>query len=154
MKSLTLFRHAKTDRDSETGRDFDRRLTDQGRDDARRIGEEIGELGLEFGLILSSPASRAAETAELAHLTPRFDPRIYNASPGDLLDIVREADDAIDRLILIGHNPGFERLAARLAGQELAMPPGALAEIDLPIESWRDIEAGRLARLLKPKELD
>ncbi len=30
MKRLILFRHAKTERDSDSGRDFDRRLTDRG----------------------------------------------------------------------------------------------------------------------------
>ena len=59
MKSLTLFRHAKTEADAESGRDFDRRLTERGRDDAVRMGEEIGELGLGFDLILSSPAARS-----------------------------------------------------------------------------------------------
>ena len=66
MKSLTLFRHAKTERDSESGSDFDRRLAERGQHDSRRMGEEIERLGLDFDLVLSSPAARAAETAELA----------------------------------------------------------------------------------------
>lgn len=153
MKSLTLFRHAKTERDSATGVDFDRRLTERGRDDAARIGSQISSLGLGFDLILSSPAARAAESAELAGLSPRFDQRIYDASTGDLLALVQDADDAIERLMLIGHNPAFERLAARLAGEELEMPTGSLIEIELPIERWDEAESGRLVRFLKPKEL-
>ena len=109
MKSMTLFRHAKTERDSATGVDFDRRLTERGRDDAARIGSQISSLGLGFDLILSSPAARAAESAELAGLSPRFDQRIYDASTGDLLALVQDADDAIERLMLIGHNPAFNR---------------------------------------------
>lgn len=153
MKSLTLFRHAKTEADAESGRDFDRRLTERGRDDAVRMGEEIGELGLGFDLILSSPAARSAETAELAGLASRFDQRIYDASAGDLLAIVQDMDDAIGRAMLIGHNPGFERLASRLAGQELEMPTGSLVEIELPIDRWHDASSGRLVRALSPKEL-
>lgn len=153
MKSLTLYRHAKTERDSESGRDFDRRLTDRGRDDAARVGREIGELGLGFDLVLSSPAARAAETAELAALSPRFDQRIYDAGVGELLAIVHGVDDAIGRLMLVGHNPGFERLASRLSGQELEMPTGSLVEIELPVESWKGAGSGRLIRFLRPKEL-
>jgi phosphohistidine phosphatase SixA len=41
MKSLTLFRHAKTDRDSTSGRDFDRRLILRGQDDSKRMGVEF-----------------------------------------------------------------------------------------------------------------
>ena len=57
MKSLTLFRHAKTERDSDSGRDFDRRLIERGQDDSRRVGKEISDLGLAFDLVLSSPAA-------------------------------------------------------------------------------------------------
>lgn len=155
MKSLTLFRHAKTERDSTTGRDFDRRLNERGERDAPRVGAEIRKLGLDYDLVLSSPAARAAETAELAGLAPRYDQRIYDASAGELLAILQEADNEVQRLLMVGHNPGFERLASRLIGSNIEMPTGSLLEIELPVEHWRDAGAaqGRLARFLKPKEL-
>ena len=156
MKSLTLFRHAKTERDSTTGRDFDRRLMERGHDDAKRIGAEIRELDLVFDLILSSPAARAAETAELAGLAPRFDQRIYDVSTGDLLAIVQEMDARVERLAMVGHNPGFERLASMLNGRDVEMPTGSLIEIALPADRWHDAgtEPGQPVRFLKPKELD
>lgn len=155
MKSLTLFRHAKTERDSDTGRDFDRRLAERGLKDAPRMGEEIRKLGLDYDLVLSSPAARAAETATLAGLSPRYDERIYDASAGELLAIVQEADDGSDRLMMVGHNPGFERLASRLLGQAVEMPTGSLMEIAIPVDQWREAGdgGGRLVSFLKPKEL-
>ena len=155
MKSLTLFRHAKSERDSESGRDFDRRLAERGLQDSRRMGEEIERLGLDFDLVLSSPAARAAETAELAGLAPRYDQRIYDASAGELLAIVQATSDETNRLAMIGHNPGFERLASRLVGQQIDMPTGSLIEIGLPIGEWREAGSGsgQLVRFLKPKEL-
>lgn len=153
MKSLTLFRHAKTERESATGRDFDRRLEERGRRDAERIGKEIRQEALEFDLVLSSPAARAAETAEFAGLTPRFDERIYDASAGELLAMVQGVDDTVGRLMLIGHNPAFERLASRLTGQETDMPTGSLLEIKLAVESWAEAGSGSLVRFFKPKEL-
>lgn len=155
MKSLTLFRHAKTERESTTGRDFDRRLNDRGERDAPRVGDEIRRLGLDYDLVLSSPAARAAETAELAGLAPRYDQRIYDASAGELLAILQEADNEVQRLLMVGHNPGFERLASRMLGASVEMPTGSLLEIELPVEQWRDAGAvqGRLVRFLKPKEL-
>ena len=156
MKKLTLFRHAKTERDSTTGRDFDRRLAERGKRDAPRMGDEIRKLGLSYDLVLSSPAARAAETAALAGLDPRFDQRLYDASAGELLAMVQQSEDSLKALMLVGHNPGFERLASRLIGQQLDMPTGSLVEIQLPIDNWRDAAdgSGRLARFLKPKELD
>ncbi|HTG80090.1 MAG TPA: histidine phosphatase family protein [Sphingomicrobium sp.] len=156
MKSLTLFRHAKTERDSDSGRDFDRRLIERGQDDSRRVGKEISDLGLVFDLVLSSPAARAAETAELAGLSPRYDQRIYDASTGELLALAQQTSDEINRLAMVGHNPGFERLASKLLGGGIEMPTGSLVEIALPIDSWRDAggSSAQLVRFLKPKQLD
>lgn len=156
MNSLTLLRHAKSERDSPDGSDIARPLNQRGRADSRRMGEEMRRLGLDFDLVLASPAQRVVETAEgVGGLSPQFDRRIYDASARELLDIIREVDDRVDRLMLVGHNPGFERLAAQLTGGEVAdFPTGALVEIELPIDHWHEAgEAGRLVRFVKPKAL-
>ena len=157
MKSLTLLRHAKSERDSPDGSDFSRSLNERGRSDAARMGEEMRRLGLRFDLLLASPAQRVVETLEgVGGLSPRFDERIYNASTNELLGIVQEVGDSIDRLLLVGHNPGFERLAGELTNGVLDVPTGALVEIELPIDRWRDAGegSGRLVRFIRPKELD
>ena len=157
MKSLTLLRHAKSERDSPDGSDFARSLNHRGRADAARMGEEMRKLGLRYDLVLASPAQRVVETLDgVGGLAPRFDERIYNASTAELVSIVRETDDSIDRLMMVGHNPGFERLAGQLTHSAIDFPTGALVEIDLPIEHWREAGkgSGRLVRFLKPKELD
>ena len=156
MKSLTLLRHAKSERDSPDGSDFARSLNDRGRADSARMGEEMRKLDLRYELALASPAQRVVETLDgVGGLSPRFDRRIYEASTNDLLSIVREADGGIERLMLVGHNPGFERLAGLLTHSALDFPTGALVEIELPIDRWRDAGegSGRLIRFLKPKEL-
>ena len=156
MKSLTLLRHAKSERDSPDGSDFARSLNHRGRADAARMGEEMSKLGLRYDLVLASPAQRVVETLDgVGGLAPRFDERIYNASTAELVSIVRETDDSIDRLMMVGHNPGFERLAGQLTHSAIDFPTGALVEIELPIDQWRDAgNGGRLVRFIKPKELD
>jgi len=156
MKSLTLLRHAKTERHSDSGRDFDRRLNDRGREDAPRMGQEIDRLGLSFDLILCSPAARAAETAQMAGLSPAFDERIYDAPTGRLVDILQDQQVGTGRLLMIGHNPGFEQLASLLLGAQVDMPTGSLIEIDLPVDRWQEAgtRTGKLVRFLKPKLLD
>lgn len=157
MKTLTLLRHAKSERESPSGEDFDRPLNERGRRDSARMGEEIRCLGLRFDLVLASPARRAVETVEeVGQLDPRFDHRIYEATADQLLDIVRSADDDVESLLLVGHNPGFERLAARFTGNQIDdLPTAAVVELELPIEQWREAggEAGRLVRFIRPKEL-
>lgn len=156
MKSLFLLRHAKTERDSPSGRDFDRQLTNRGRGDAARLGKELRKESFKADLILSSPAARAAETVQEAGLTARYEPRIYNASTGELLDIVKQVDGAVHRLMLVGHNPGFENMVAQLTAAHIGVPTGTLVEIELPIERWADVgeNRGRIVRSIRGRELD
>ncbi|HMI41736.1 MAG TPA: histidine phosphatase family protein [Sphingomicrobium sp.] len=158
MKTLTLLRHAKAERESPGGGDFDRALSARGRENSIRMGQEMRRLGLHFDRVLASPARRVVETVEgVGELLPQYDERIYDASTGQLFDVIGSVDDGVGKLLIIGHNPGLERLAAKLtAGEIQEFPTAALAEIELPIEHWRDIKeaSGRLVHLLTPKTLD
>ena len=158
MRSLTLLRHAKTESESATGDDFDRQLTERGRADAERLGRELRALGLGYDLVVASPARRSAQTVErLGGFASTYDEKIYDASPGELLEIVRSLPAESVRVMLVGHNPGFERLADMLtSGEVKEMPTCALAEIELPVEDWKDAEPGRgrLVRFIDPKKLD
>lgn len=171
MKTLTLLRHAKSSWDDPAMRDFDRPLNRRGRVAARTMGREMRTLKLRFDAVVASPAVRVVETlAGLAEsygrdLEPVYDRRVYLASHSALLDIVQETGDGDDRLLLLGHNPGFEQLALALAreddGENRATlgekyPTGALAEIELPITRWREAAPGigTLTRFIRPRDLD
>jgi len=69
---VLYFRHASTDfgQNDEQMTGYEdcarqRNLTDQGRDEARRIGADIKRLGLPIGEVLASPFCRTMETARL-----------------------------------------------------------------------------------------
>jgi len=168
MKTLTLLRHAKSGWDAPVARDFDRPLNARGRKAARAMGREMRRLGLGFDRILASPSARTTETlTEVAQgyggaADTRFDETVYLATPETLLALVRGADDADSRLLLVGHNPGMEQLALLLSEasplrDEIATkyPTGALAEIGFDVARWRDIgpAEGRLTRFIRPREL-
>jgi phosphohistidine phosphatase len=170
MKILTLLRHAKSDWDDLVQRDFDRPLNGRGRRAARTVGREMKRLGLQFDAAIASPAVRVRETlAEVetafGEIGPEFDQRIYLAAPETLLEVVREAPEGADSLLLIGHNPGLEMLVLALAGPgdnplrgevEIKYPTATLAELHLPAERWADVAGGsaNLARLIRPRDLD
>jgi phosphohistidine phosphatase len=168
MKSLTLLRHAKSGWDDPSQSDFERGLNARGRDAARAMGREMAALGLRYDRILASPAARVTETIDgLAEsyglIDSRYDERIYLASLDTLLDIVRTSDDAAGRLLIVGHNPGIERLAVLLSRSgplhdqvAAAYPTGALAEIAFDVAHWRDVAAGGgiLRRFLRPRDLN
>jgi phosphohistidine phosphatase len=85
----------------------------------------------------------------------RFDERIYDAHTGRLLEVVSQLDDQAQSAMLVGHNPGFEELAEHLTGQVVQMPTATLVQVDLDVEKWKQVRAGagRLKRVIKPKEL-
>ena len=169
MKTLTLLRHAKSTWDDPVSRDFDRPLNKRGRRAAQTIGREMRAQGLEFHRVVASPALRVRETLEeVAHgygrsLRAEFDENIYLATTDTLLGIVRACDDAAQSLLLVGHNPGLERLALILTTGgalrdelQVKYPTATLAEIALPIDSWRDVSEGQatLSRFIRPRDLD
>ena len=162
MKTLYILRHAKSDWNDASLSDFERPLNERGRKAASLIGETMKKRNYKPQIVISSPAVRAKQTAELikenAELKSEisFDSRIYEAHPQTLLEIVSEIDDAHDAALLVGHNPGFETLVRILTGKIEPMPTAALAIVDLDIEHWNQIFSanGTLREIIRPKELD
>src|SRR5262245_27489373 len=122
-KTLYLLRHAKSDRSDADAADFDRPLAPRGRRDAPLLAAYMQDQGYHPALILCSPARRTRETLDLmqAALGPKiptkFDRKLYLAMAEGLLLRLREVADKVPSVLLVGHNPGLERLAALLAGR-------------------------------------
>jgi len=161
MKTVLLLRHAKSSKDDPALRDFDRPLNDRGKDDAKLIGRFMRERSISPDLLISSPAKRAQRTAELvmkaAGLTINvaFDERIYEADVHRLLVVVSQIEPAMNVVMLVGHNPGFEDLVEVLTGRPARLPTASLAQIDLAVEEWNKVRAGagKLKWLVTPKDL-
>ena len=163
MTRLAILRHAKSSWDDAGLGDFDRPLNERGIKAARRIGRELKDRGMRFDHVLASPALRVRETlAEVAKgygsaLEIEFDERIYMASLGVLLGIVREIPDGANAPLLVGHNPGLHQLVLNLTGDDRVrekFPTAALAVIESATRSWKEIERGALVELILPRELD
>ena len=172
MKTLTIFRHAKSGWDSPVSRDFDRPINERGVRGSRLMGEKARALGLEFDHIVSSPAVRCTETLDgfwegygrILH--PNWDRRIYLASGATLLDVVHDLPDGDARVLMCGHNPGVEDLAMMLVPDaksddlrealEEKFPTATLAEIALDVARWADVKelGGKLTRFVRPRDLD
>jgi len=171
MKILTLLRHAKSSWDDPAVRDFDRPLNRRGRRAAHAIGRALREEGMEFDAVLASPAVRVAETLrDVGETYGRgFDamevPDLYLASPGVLLEHVHRVDDSVERLLVVGHNPGLEQFAMLLAGSgeqgliealETKYPTATVAVIRFEVDRWADVKegGGALLRFIRPRDLD
>lgn len=158
MKNLFLLRHARAVSSSDGLRDFDRFLSDQGRQQAERVGKHLKEQNVGLDLVLSSTALRARETTELVLTAAErmsevgYDQRIYEASARQLLEVVSEIEEDKNKVLLVGHNPGLEELLQRLTGRLESIGTGTLAKITLGATEWTEAaaEEGDLNWLLKP----
>jgi len=172
MKTLTLLRHAKSSWDDPVARDFDRGLNARGIAGARLIGDYMKDAGLDYDHVISSPAVRCTETLDFLceglgrSLHPNWDRRVYLASCVTLLDLVHEAPDGAERVLMCGHNPGLEDLILLLVPDrtgdaqrdavEEKFPTAALAELAFDVDHWTDVKngGGRLTRLVRPRDLN
>ena len=172
MKILLLLRHAKSSWKHPDLADFDRPLNKRGRKAAARMGVFLAAEGLQPDRVLCSAARRAQDTWQLAggvlgsEVPTKTYRSLYLAGPARLLEVVRRQPAELDRLLLVGHNPGMASLICRLAGptsdaQALARvtekyPTAALAELQFAGENWSELALGsaRLRRCVIPSDLD
>ena len=62
----------------------------------------------------------------------------------------------IERVLVIGHNPGLEGLLQILSGRIESLPTGAIAYLSVPISNWKELSDTtevELIALYRPKEL-
>lgn len=143
MRELILLRHAHAEPTTPGQSDLDRPLSPQGLAEAEAAARWLKEKGLVPDRVLCSPARRARETLEavlsaLGYVEQRLEDRIYEATPGTLADLADQHRE-VERLLLVGHNPGLERLAALMhSGQSSdyrGMPPAGVAVLSLPADA-------------------
>lgn len=152
-REVILLRHAHAESGRPGQSDNERPLSARGVDEAVAAGRWLREKAALPARILCSPALRARQTLEqaLGDVAAASEPRIYEASAGDLITLIDDHADA-RRLLLVGHNPGFETLVALLAtgqsGDFRGVPPGGIAWFE--IDGVAEPGAGRLEAFWSP----
>lgn len=160
MKTLLFFRHAKSDWNSAFQSDHDRPLAKRGQKAARIMGRFLSETGQVPDSIVTSSAERARETITLASeagswKSPvRICPRIYGASPQDLLEEIQSEPAETRLLLLAGHEPTFSgTISLFIGGGFVRFPTAAVARIDFDVEDWKEVRFanGQLVWMAIPK---
>ena len=134
--------------------DKDRPLDDRGKRDAPKMGKRLAKRNVKPDLILSSPAMRALATAEI--IAKKLDykledivveDRLYASEADNLLSVIHELGDKLERVMLFGHNPELTELAHRLSSEITDMPTCAVAEFTFATKSWSNISKAKLAKV-------
>ena len=171
MRRLLLLRHAKSERPRPGAEDHDRILSPRGREDAPKLGAFMVRHGLIPERAIVSTAKRTRETWDLVASAIKksppavFDGRIYDAAPQDIVKVIKESDSKVHTLLIVGHNPGLQELAALLiasgnleARQRLneKFPTAGLVVIDFALDDWTRLHAhaGRLDHFVSPRSIE
>lgn len=125
MKTVYLLRHAKAKKDIPDLPDIERPLMKRGRADAEQVGLLLKQRGVSFDRVLCSPALRARETVQIllpfVHFSLRsveYVDELYPASGEEIQEILSSLQEG-DTVLVCGHNPAIEEMAARWAGKSL-----------------------------------
>lgn len=137
---LYLLRHGIAEESSISQNDADRALTPEGRRRLRQTLDAAAEAGVAPVLILTSPLTRAIETAEIVRDVFKYKGELLRTkalSPASKVEQVWEevrVHRDVPSLLLVGHNPLFSELAAYLLGSHevrIDFKKGALLRVDL-----------------------
>jgi phosphohistidine phosphatase len=147
-----------------------RRLVERGQKDAAMVGAYMASHALVPDRAMTSPSARTQETWKFAasafHPAPAATQveRLYDATPQDILGVIKGAPAAARSLLILGHNPGLHAVALLLIASgdvetrerlREKMPTSGLVIIDFAFDNWNKLhpQSGRLERFVTPKSL-
>lgn len=151
-RTLVLLRHGKSDYPGGVT-DHGRPLSERGRREGALAGTWIGGNVPPLDGVFCSSAVRARQTWEALGLAAPvvFEDAIYDASAGEILELVVSADPQLSTILVIGHAPGLPSLAMALAGdgsnphamEQLGtkFPTSAIAVLFVA-GPWAELDAG------------
>jgi phosphohistidine phosphatase len=152
-RTLVLLRHAKSAYPDGVA-DHDRPLASRGRREAELAGDWLRARLPTFDAVLCSTATRTRETLARNGIDApvRYDDRLYDASPGMVIEQINDVGDDVSVLLVVGHEPTMTQLALGLANPltinadaaeriSIKFPTSAMAVLRLN-GSWADLELG------------
>ena len=146
---LTLVRHAKAETYGSAD-DFSRALRGKGMNRIRENSELMIRRSYIADLIISSPAVRALQTAEIYAQCCgipiediQTDKTLYLPSVDDILSTVWAADDGFNDIFIFSHNNGISYTAQEICGEPgIMMRTAAAVRIGLDLDCWADLAPG------------
>jgi len=162
MTTLFLMRHAKSSWKSNAQYDHQRPLNARGIRDAPTIANHLESQGMLPDLVLSSDSQRTTLTwqhmqSNLSNPIPiQYFKALYHGSFMDIQNQILSLNNPPQKIMVLGHNPGWENTASLLTGRTIDMTTANVV-ILLHSEHWtdaiRDIGGWELIAHIRPKDL-
>jgi len=145
--TIYFLRHAEAEDLAES--DFDRKLTPKGLQQAAKVGKFCAGYGLEPTVILSSPVTRARQTAEIVAgaLGREVTIESWLACGMETATLLARLAPhaASDSVLIVGHEPDFSTAIGELLGATepaaLLVKKASLTAVEAP---WLEPGAGQL----------
>jgi phosphohistidine phosphatase len=161
MKKLIFVRHGKAEEPAEGISDLERSLTIKGKIMSGQVARDLRALEKSPGLIITSPAFRAIETALIfadefgisAEEIKIVSSIYYKMNLPSLKKMLSAAGKKSDTITLFGHNPSFTTLADSLCREGCDfIPKCGVVGISFDIDAWLEIKpkSGQLEFNLRP----
>lgn len=152
-------RHAKSDWNADYESDHDRPLNERGVRSARAVGKALAADDAVPDLVITSSATRARTTAELAASAGDWqceivvEPRLYGSGADTVVQVATAAPD-VDRLMLVGHQPTWSVLVSMLSGDRVEMKTATVAVLDFDVADWSELgrAQGVVTRVYHPRD--
>jgi phosphohistidine phosphatase len=161
MKKLIFVRHSKAEEPTLDLSDFERSLTTKGKSLANSMALKLREKENSAGVIISSPAFRAIETALIFAGIFRIPSDqvllagniYYKLNLQTLQEDLSRVKEETDIITLFGHNPSFTELAGELSREGCNfLPKCGIVGIYFKISTWSELSrnSGEIEYFLKP----
>lgn len=161
---LYIVRHAKAEDRAMFMSDHDRQLIPEGIMAAARMGRYLRDKGIRPDRIISSTAPRAKDTAKVIAEQIAFDTTaielngdLFDGGPKAYLGAINALPDAIQSVMIVGHNPDVSYFAEFLTHQSTgSMSKGAVVAVTFDDLNWSEVSGrtGSVAFQTAPKELN
>jgi phosphohistidine phosphatase len=148
MKYILLLRHAKSSWKDTSLSDHDRPLNKRGKSTAPIMGQRLAIKEYQPQHIISSTAKRAFDTATIVANKINISiedievkGNLFHAWPDEISEIIAQCDDLINKLMVVGHNPGMIMYANDLLKSRRFenIPTAGLVTISIDINNWKEI---------------
>jgi phosphohistidine phosphatase len=163
MKKIIFVRHGRAEDGTPEITDFDRSLTIRGKVIAKQMARILREKEPDPGLLITSPAFRALETAfifaaeaGISHDKIIINSNLYfRAGVKTLFEMLGHLEDDITTITLFGHNPAITEMPDRLSadGCEFLTKTSVVC-ISFKTDKWADVrlDSGKKEYFLKPEK--
>ncbi|MCS6819627.1 MAG: histidine phosphatase family protein [Chitinophagales bacterium] len=145
MKTFILVRHTKSSWKNTSLPDIERPLKKDRIEDAISVSCKLRDLDFQPQLIISSPAKRAYDTAQIfARVLSypidkiKIDHSIYESSEKELLQLINSLDPKYERVMIFGHNPCFENFLSEYTNSDIEeLPTTGTVWLEIEEDEWK-----------------